>query len=192
MALQLLFHLLRAAVLLAALAALVIALTDWAVRAGHLTPFHWWTRRIRQLGDPLTRPIARRLVAAGADPRPAPWWLLALVLIGGLLVLSLLQWAVEAGYAVHAAVRSGPRGIVAMVVGLAYDLLVLALAVRIIGSWVGAGRWTRWTRPAYRATDWIVTPLGRVIPPLGAVDLTPLAAWFILWVARGILLRLIW
>ena len=191
MILSLVFQILRAAVLAATVLTLAIALTDWAVRAGHLTPFHWWTRLMRRVGDPLTRPVERRLAPAGGDPRTAPWWLLAFTLLGGLLTLSIAQWLVNAGYTVHAAFSTGPTGVAAMVLGLAYDTLILALAMRVVGTWFGIGRWTRWMRPAYQITDWIVMPLSRVIPPLGAVDLSPLAAWLALWVARGLLLRLI-
>ena len=54
------------------------------------------------------------------------------------------------------------------------------------------GRWpNRWLRPAYRITDWIVEPLRRVIPPIGVIDITPLAAWLLLQILLGIILRLI-
>ena len=55
---------------------------------------------------------------------------------------------------------------------------------RIIASWFGLFRYSKWLRPAYVLTDWIVEPLRRIVPPLGAMDVTPLVAWFALWLMR--------
>lgn len=178
---------LRYLVLAAVVVTLAIALTAWAIRAGRLSPFHPWSRLIRRSTDPLLRWMERRLVRAGGDPRSAPWWLLVLAVAGGLLLLSLVGWVAGLAYAIRHAIAVGPVGIAVLVVTLAYDLLVLALVVRVAGSWFGMGRWHPWTRPAHRLTDWIVAPLSRIIPTLGAVDLSPFAAWFVLWVLRQVI-----
>jgi YggT family protein len=46
-------------------------------------------------------------------------------------------------------------------------------------------------RPAYILTDWIVAPIRRVVPPLGAVDLSPLVAMMVLSILRQILLSML-
>jgi uncharacterized protein YggT (Ycf19 family) len=56
--------------------------------------------------------------------------------------------------------------------------------VRVIAAWFGLFRYSRWVRPAYILTDWIVEPLRRVVQSVGAFDITPLVAWFALWLAR--------
>jgi YggT family protein len=71
---------------------------------------------------------------------------------------------------------------------LAYRILVFALFARMIASWFGMFRYSRWMRPAYILTDWIVEPIRRVVPPLGAFDVSPLVAWLALWVLQNILL----
>ena len=53
-------------------------------------------------------------------------------------------------------------------------LLKVALIVRVISSWFGRGEYSRWLRPAYWLTDWLIRPLRRVVPPVGMFDLTPL------------------
>jgi len=63
--------------------------------------------------------------------------------------------------------------------------------VRVIGSWFGAFRYSRWMRPAYALTDWLVEPLRRILPPFGMMDVSPLAAWFVLWVLRQLLLSVL-
>ncbi|KPK09185.1 MAG: hypothetical protein AMS20_00910 [Gemmatimonas sp. SG8_28] len=78
-----------------------------------------------------------------------------------------------------------------LVVYYGSQLLLLALILRVIGSWFGIGRFNRWMRPAYVLTDWIVEPLRRVVPPIGMFDLTPLVAWFLILLLRGFLLGLL-
>ncbi|OGU23702.1 MAG: hypothetical protein A3K13_13980 [Gemmatimonadetes bacterium RIFCSPLOWO2_12_FULL_68_9] len=60
------------------------------------------------------------------------------------------------------------------------QLVLIALIVRVIASWFGAFRFSRWMQPVYFLTDWIIQPLRRIIPPLGMIDITPLVAWFAL------------
>ncbi len=74
---------------------------------------------------------------------------------------------------------------------LAYDVLFIALLARVIGSWLGMFRYSRWMRPAYALTDWLVGPISRVLPPMGMLDWSPLAAWLVLWLLRQFLLSVI-
>lgn len=184
---SLILTLLRAAILAATLFALAIALTAYLIRTGGLGPFNPWSRFIRRTGDPLLRWMERRVVRAGGDPRAAPWWLLVLVVAAGLVLLSTVDWLTAFAYTVRYAVAEGPASIAALIVTLGYDVEVLALIVRVVGSWFGMGRWNRWIRPACLLTDWVVTPLSRLIPPLGTIDVSPLAAWFVLWIIRQLL-----
>jgi len=46
-------------------------------------------------------------------------------------------------------------------------------------------------RPAYFLTDWLVEPIRRVLPPMGAFDWSPLAAWLVLVVLQRILLTIV-
>ena len=47
--------------------------------------------------------------------------------------------------------------------------------------------YNRWMRPVIAATDWIIQPIRRVLPPLGMIDMSPMVAWLILYVVRGLL-----
>jgi uncharacterized protein YggT (Ycf19 family) len=39
-------------------------------------------------------------------------------------------------------------------------------------------------RPFTVLTEWILEPLRRVLPPFGPLDLSPLVAYLLLWVAQ--------
>ena len=59
-----------------------------------------------------------------------------------------------------------------------------ALFIRVIASWLGGLRYTRWLRPVYALTDWLVIPIQRHMPPFGMLDLSPLVAYLVLMVLR--------
>jgi uncharacterized protein YggT (Ycf19 family) len=180
---------LRLGVLLAFLATAVLAAGSWAVTTRRLPPFGFAARLIRTVSDPLIEPVERFLVRRGKNPQNAPWWLLGLVTVGGILVLTVSQWLFATLATVVAAAHAGPRGMVRLTVYLAGQLVMLALIVRVVGSWFGADRYNRWMRPAYLLTDWIVRPLQRFVPRLGAVDITPLVAWFLLQLVLSLVLQ---
>ena len=94
-------------------------------------------------------------------------------------------------YRSASAFSAGPRGIAAFLIASAFDLVILALLIRVIGSWFGIGRWTPWMRPLHVITDWIVRPMQRIVPPVGGFDLSPLAAYFVLIAGRWVLLTLL-
>jgi YggT family protein len=60
-----------------------------------------------------------------------------------------------------------------------------------VASWFGAFRYARWTRPVYWLTDWIVTPIRRLMPPIGMLDVSPLVAWLALFLVKTFLVRVV-
>src|SRR6266566_3543098 len=78
-----------------------------------------------------------------------------------------------------------------LAVVVAYRILVAALVVRVIAGWFGYFRYTRWIRPAYALTDWLVEPIRRVLPIAGGFDWSPLAAWLVLVVLKWVLLSIL-
>lgn len=155
------------------------------------SPFSALGRGLRSVTEPVLRPIEKRLVRAGGNPTHAGWWLVIGVAVVGVLLLSLVERLSFFAAVVSSAASGGPRALLALGVVLAYDVLFVALFVRVLGSWFGAFRYSRWLRPAYALTDWLVEPLRRMLPPMGMIDLTPLAAWLVLWVLKQLLLSVI-
>lgn len=178
---------LRLAVAVAAGLAGVVALTHWAVRRGYLQPFGAFPRTVRGASDPLLRPVERRLLGSGGNPQQAPLWLFLGVLGGGLLLIAVAGWLMGALQRLWWAAGAGPWALVYVVVEMTFNVLILALLVRVVGSWFGVGRATRWMRPAYLLTEWLVEPIRKRMPPTGMFDWSPLVAWVILVLARAVL-----
>jgi len=181
----------RYAVFAAVALAAIAGIASWLVRERRVSPFGPLGRALRSASDPFLLPVEARLLRMGGNPRHAGWWLVVGVAVIGLLCLALMGWVVGAWFTLSSAVRYGPRGIVFVIITWTYDVLVVALWVRVIGSWFGAFRYNRWVRPAYFLTDWIVEPIRRVLPQFGAFDWSPLAAWAALWVLKTLILRIV-
>ncbi|MGH7607918.1 MAG: YggT family protein [Gemmatimonadales bacterium] len=170
-----------------ALAALA-ALGSWLVRTRRISPFSALGRGLRAGSDAVLRPVERRLIRMGGNPVHAGGWLVVLSAVAGIVFLSLLGWLLATFQRAQLAALGGPRATAALIIGLVYSVLVFALLARVIGSWFGIGRYTRWMRPAYVLTDWIVEPIRRLLPSFGPFDVSPLVAWLALWLLRRFLL----
>ncbi|PYP06182.1 MAG: hypothetical protein DMD27_05125 [Gemmatimonadetes bacterium] len=182
---------LRYVVFAAFAASALVALASWLVRTRRISPFGALGRTLRSASDPLIRPVETRLVRAGGNPAHAGWWLVVAVAAAGVLLVTLGNWLVETAYGVAGAFSAGPRAAIALAVVVAYKIIVVALGVRVLASWLGFFRYSRWLRPAYALTDWVVEPIRRVLPPTGGLDWSPLAAWLALWVLERLLLTIV-
>jgi YggT family protein len=172
-------------------AATVVALTHWAVRRRHLSAFSPLPRLVRRTSDPIVKPLEARLVRWGRNPQDATLWLLGFAVGAGILLLSLTSWLTGWIGEVLWLRTAGVSAWAHFVVNSVTQVLMLAILVRVIGSWLGYGPYTRWIRPAYVLTDWLVEPIRRRLPTLGPIDLSPIVAYFALFVLRGLLVLLI-
>jgi len=183
--------LLRYAVFGAFGVAVAAAGASWLVRTRRLSPFSALGRFARRASEPLIAPVERRLVRSGGNPVNAGWWLVMGVAVAGLLLLAIARWLLAAAWSLRLTLDAGPAATLALAVSLVYSVLVIALIVRVIGSWLGVFRYTWWMRPAYVLTDWLVEPLRRVLPQFGPFDWSPLAALILLWALKALALALI-
>lgn len=170
-------------VLVAAVAGL-----SYAVRTRRLNPFSPVSRFVRGSVDPLFAPVERRVVRAGGRPATAPWWALATVVVGGLILVSLVGFLRgQVAMAGFLATR-GATGIAILLVSWTFGLLQLALMVRVLSSWFPGAAYSPWVRWSYPLTDWFLRPLRQIVPTLGMIDVTPIVAYFALsLVERGVL-----
>ena len=181
-------EILRYALFVGAVVVGVVAAVDWAVRTRRLNPFGGIARFFRRTVDPLMVPIERRVVRAGGRPSSAPLWALGTVVIGGLLLIALLDFITRQIVLVSAAASLGSSALLLVIVRWTFSLLRLALIVRVISSWVRLSPYSRWIRWSYRMTEWMLAPLRRVIPLLGGIDVTPIVAYLLLGLLEGFVL----
>ena len=167
----------------------MVAFGSWLVRTRRISPFTAFGRSLRAITDPIVRPLERRLVRLGGNPVNVGWWLVIVVAAGGVVFISVMGWAVDTFPAAASQVAGGPADTFRLIVVIAYKIVFYAIIVRVVASWLGYFQYTRWLRPVYAITDWIVLPMRRVIPPIGMMDLSPFAALIALWFLRWLLLK---
>jgi YggT family protein len=167
--------------------AMVVALTHWAVRRGSLSAFGGWARLVRRSSDPVVVPLERRLARAGANPQDAPIWLVGVVVVAGLAFIALINWLI--GFIVSAYQSAESGFLVALLVHSVFEILMFAIMIRVIASWLSINPHAGPMRIVNILTDWLIEPLHRVIPPIGIFDVTPIVAYFLLYVAEGVVMR---
>ena len=169
----------RVVVFWIAVAFAVVALVDWLVRTRKLNPFGPLARFFRRWVDPLMAPIEHRLVRSGKLPSAAPWWALVVVVVGGIILVTVLNYLGglfgEVAFGV-----SSPTRFVALLLSWTLALLRIALIVRVVSTWIQVSPYSPWVRWSYVLTEWMLAPLRRVIPNFGPVDVTPIVAYFLL------------
>lgn len=168
-----------------------VCVLDWMARTRRISPFSGIARFMRKSVDPLIAPIERRVVRAGGLPASAPLWALGVAVLGGIIVLSLLSFTRTQVLAAGAFTRAGPRGVISLLVSWAFQILRIALLVRVISSWVRVSPYSPWIRWSYTLTEPFLRPLRRVVPTIGLIDVTPIIAYFALGLLEGVVVRLI-
>ncbi len=184
---DLLLGVMRPAVFAAGAFTAVAALASYSVRTRKISPFSPFARFMRDRVDPwLIAPMERRIVRAGGTPYSAPWWTLALVAVGGLVLISAVGF-VRDQFAMFAyATQYG--SILSLAVRWTFGVLQLALFARVVSSWVGGSPYSKWWRWSYVLTEPILAPLRRVIPTLGMFDITIIVAYYGLQLLQSVVL----
>ena len=183
---------LRVAIFVLGATALVVFTIDWLVRTRRISPFGPVARFFRRVVDPLIVPVEQRVVRAGGLPASAPWWALVVVVLGGLVLLALLEFVRGQLAFAAAAGGAGASGVIAVLITWTFGILQLALIVRVISSWVRLSEFSRWIRWTIPLTEWLLRPLRNLIPPLaGTIDLSPLVAFLVLAITKSLLLGLV-
>jgi YggT family protein len=163
---------------------------DWLVRTRRVNLFGALARFSRSRIDPILEPIERKVVRAGGNPASAPLWALAAAVVGGILLISVLDFIRAEILGLAFAVQNGPRGILRLLISWTFDFLRIALLVRVVSSWLPISPYSPWIRWAYVVSEPILRPLRRVIPSLGPIDITPIIAYFLILIIQGAVLRL--
>jgi YggT family protein len=181
----------RSLVIIALAYASAVALTHWAVRNRRINPFGSWPRFVRRVSDPVLLPLERRIIRVGAGPQDAPFWLVGLVIGGGLLLLTLTHWLIGTAASMVQIADSGPAVWVRLAVGAVFWVLMTAILIRVIASWLGIGSYRAWMRPIVALTSWLIEPIRKILPAMGMFDFSPMVAWLVLYVLRGFVMGML-
>jgi YggT family protein len=173
----------RSVLLYLALVVAAVCAFDWAVRTRRINPFNRSARFFRGRIEPMMQPVERVVVRAGGVPSAAPLWTLAAVVVGGILLLSLLQLGGEVLSQIVFGLAD-PRSLPILLVSWAFAILKFALLVRVLSSWLPISPYSKWIRWSYVLTEWLIAPLRRVIPLVGMFDITPIIAWFLIIIVQ--------
>ena len=182
-----LLRVLRPTLFALAVVVALVCLVDWLVRTRRLNPFGPVARFFRASISPLMAPVERRVVRSGGLPSSAPWWTLAAVVLGGIVVLSLLGFLRGQLVSVAGAMSGGPSSIVWLLVSWTFAILRLALMVRVFSSFVRISPYSPWIRWSYVLSEPMLRPLRQIIPTLGMFDLTPIVAYLLLGVLESLI-----
>ena len=169
----------------------VFCVIDWMVRTRKVNLFGSLARFSRSKIDPILEPIERKVVRAGGNPSSAPLWALAAVVIGGILLVSVLNFIRAELLGLAFAVQSGPRGLFKLFVSWTFDFIRIAILVRVVSSWLPISPHSGWIRWAYAVSEPILRPLRQVIPAMGPIDITPIIAYFLIGFLQGAVLGLL-
>ena len=179
------------AIIVAVIALMVVRLI---VDAMDLNPFAWTSRTVRRLSDPIVVPVRGGLRGFGVDPKFAPLVVILLVILLGFFILQLLGTIATTIAGILTSLQAGaPVAVLGFILYGLLSLYILLIMVRIIFSWGRVGYTNRIMRFLVDATEPLLAPLRRVIPPLGWIDISPIVAFLILWLFQaavaGTLLR---
>ncbi len=185
--LDLVLGVLRPAVFVLGALAAVAAVVSYSVRTRKISPFSPVARFSRDRVDPwLIAPMERRIMRAGGTPYAAPWWALAAVVVGGLVLLSVVGF-VRDQFMMLAMMSGSGSSLAALAVRWTFSILKIALFARVIASWVGGGPYSKWWRWSFVLTEWFLAPMRQVIPTIGMIDITVIIAYFGLGILESVI-----
>jgi YggT family protein len=182
---------LRTALLAGAVVAAAVAAADWAVRTRRISPFNGIARFMRGRVEPRLAGVERQVLRAGGRPSATPWWALLAYVVLALLLLAVFDLLVSLIADLAGALAAGPAGILLLLVHWTFGFLSIALIVRVLSTWFPRLAVSRWTSWSYGATEWLLRPLRAVLPPFGPLDISPIVAYFALWVIQMVVESLV-
>lgn len=173
-----------------AIAVIVLMLARLALNFADLNPFSRPVMFVRRLSDPLVNPVRRSLLQFGFGPNMAPLIAILIVILLGYFAMLLATSILGTAQGVLLCARALPQQTTAVVAIVGFllhgllDVYSLLIFIRIIFSWGNVSYTNRVMRFLVNATDPLLVPLRRMIPPFGMFDLSPIVAFIILWLLK--------
>ena len=162
------------------LVVIALMLARLILNKADLNPFSRPVIMIRRWTDPMVNPVRRPVVQMGFSPNVAP---LVVILVSILLGYFASQFIGTVLFTVKGLIGSAldraPISFVGFIIFGTLAVYSLLIFARIIMSW-GVSPHNRLLHFLIRATEPILGPFRRVIPPLGMMDISPIVVLFLL------------
>jgi len=168
----------------------VVVLIRLIANFANPNPFGKVSLTIRRLTDPLIGPVRRALMGFGVDPKYAPLVTILMTILLGWFSLQLVAGLSNTLAGVLVGFQR--QAVVAVLGYILYGLLSfysLLIFIRIIFSWVTVSYGNRFMRFLINATEPLLGPLRRMVPPAAGFDISPIVAFLIVWVLQAAVAR---
>jgi len=174
------------AVIAGIVAIILVVLLRVLANQADLNPFGWSSLTIRRLTDPFIGPVRRALMGFGVDPKYAPLITILMAVLLGWFALQLVSTLTNtlAGIVISLRNHAGVATIGYVLYGLV-SLYILLIFIRIVFSWVMVSYSNRLMRWLVKTTEPMLGPLRRIVPLVGAFDISPIVAFIILWLLQA-------
>lgn len=159
-----------------------------------LNPFSWSARTIRRLTDPFNLPVRRHLMGFGVDAKYSPIVVLLIAILLAWFALQISDALKRTALGVLGSIATAaPVAAIGFILYGLVSIYITLVFMRIIFSWGMISQRNRVMRFLVNATEPLLGPLRRMIPPLGMLDISPIVAFLILLLLQsaiaGTLLR---
>ena len=142
--------------------------------------FNPLAQQLNRHTDPLVLPFRKLLPPSRYD-----FGALAVAGIIALAISLVFTAAIYATFGVFIAL------FLTLIINTWLNTLFYAILIIVIGSWLQTDPRQPVMQIALACTDWLMAPLRRIIPPIGMIDFTPMAALFVLYLAQSGINRLL-
>src|SRR5256885_14823325 len=175
--LEIFFNYLIAALIIAVI---VLMLLRLIVIYADVNPFSKFALAVRSWSDPVVNPVRSRLMGFGFNPKYAPLVTILITILVGYFTLKLVgNVLLTIRLIIASVIYHSPISLVGSILYGFLAILNLLIIVRIIFSW-GASERNRVMLFLVRATEPVLGPFRRIIPPLGTFDISPIVALLLL------------
>ncbi len=171
---------------------IVLMLIRLIVDSMDLNPFGATHRTVRRLTDSFVIPLRGLLRQFHADPKYAPILVIVIVILAGLLVFNLIDTLTRMVLGIALALQIGaPAAVLGFILHGLISIYILMIFVRMVLTMAMVSYMNRTMRFLVDATEPLLGPLRKKIPPVGVGkmgarwDISPLVAFVLLWLLQS-------
>jgi YggT family protein len=162
------------------LVVIALMLARLILNKADLNPFSRPVIMVRRWTDPLVNPVRRPLVQMGFGPNMAPLVVILIAILLGYFATQFIGAVLFTASRLWLSVLYGrPIGIVGSLIYGVLAVYSLMIFMRIVFSW-GVSPHNRLLHFLIRATEPLMGPFRRIIPPVGFLDISPIVVLFLL------------